>query len=65
MTSDDGHKSHGKSQIPDRCRQTDPTPPDEISFTTGINPTPPDHSDRLHRPHNPWVVGSIPTGPTN
>ena|SRR5487761_1940767 len=28
------------------------------------SPTPPDRSDRLHPPHNPSVVGSIPTGPT-
>ncbi len=28
------------------------------------NLTPPDRSDRLHPPHNPSVVGSIPTGPT-
>jgi hypothetical protein len=27
-------------------------------------PTPPDRSDGLHPPHNPWVEGSVPTGPT-
>ena len=32
------------------------------SFRT--KPTPPDQSDRLLPPHNPSVVGSIPTGPT-
>jgi hypothetical protein len=29
-----------------------------------MNPTRPDYSDRLLPPHNPSVVGSIPTGPT-
>jgi hypothetical protein len=29
-----------------------------------MNPTSPDHSDSLQPPHNPPVVGSIPTGPT-
>src|ERR1019366_1162847 len=50
--------------------QTNPTPPDE-SDTTGqvflqirMNPTSPDKSDHLQPPHNPSVVGSIPTGPT-
>jgi hypothetical protein len=57
-------------KIPRKIPQTNPTPPDE-SDTTGqvflqirMIPTPPDHSDRLQPPHNPPVVGSIPTGPT-
>ena len=57
-------------RIPRFTPHTNPTPPDE-SDTTGqvffqirMNPTPPDHSDRLQPPHNPPVVGSIPTGPT-
>ena len=57
-------------KIPRKIPQTKPTPPDK-SHTTGqvffqirMNPTPPDHSDRLQPPHNPSVVGSIPTGPT-
>src|SRR5665213_550423 len=57
-------------KIPRKIPQTNPTPPDE-SDTTGqvflqirMIPTPPDHSDRLQPPHNPSVVGSIPTGPT-
>jgi hypothetical protein len=28
-----------------------------------MNPTRPDYSDRVLPPHNPSVVGSIPTGP--
>jgi hypothetical protein len=58
-------------KIPRKIPHTNPTPPDE-SDTTGqvffqirMNPTPPDHSDGLQPPHNPSVVGSIPTGPTN
>ena len=58
-------------KIPRKIPQTNPTPPDE-SDTTGqvffqirMNPTSPDHSDRLQPPHNPPVVGSIPTGPTD
>jgi hypothetical protein len=57
-------------KIPRKIPHTNPTPPDE-SDTTGqvffqirMIPTPPDHSDRLQPPHNPSVVGSIPTGPT-
>jgi hypothetical protein len=57
-------------KIPRKIPQTNPTPPDE-SDTTGqvffqirMNPAPRDHSDRLQPPHNPPVVGSIPTGPT-
>jgi hypothetical protein len=57
-------------KIPRKIPQTNPTSPDE-SDTTGqvflqirMNPTSPDHSDRLQPPHNPSVVGSIPTGPT-
>jgi hypothetical protein len=56
--------------IPRFIPHTNPTPPDE-SDTTGqvflqirMNPTSPNHSDRMHPPHNPSVVGSIPTGPT-
>jgi hypothetical protein len=58
-------------KIPRKIPQTNPTPPDE-SDTTGqvflqirTSPTSPDHSDRLQPPHNPSVVGSIPTGPTS
>jgi hypothetical protein len=57
-------------KIPRFIPHTNPTPPDE-SNTTGrvffrirMNPTSPDQSDRLQAPHNPSVVGSIPTGPT-
>src|ERR1017187_4990277 len=64
-------KSHVSSHIPIRHHRTNPTPPDE-SDTTGqvffrirMNPTSPDQSDRLQPPHNPSVVGSIPTGPTS
>ena len=53
-------------KIPRKIPQTKPTPPDK-SHTTGqvffqirMNPTPPDHSDRLLPPHNPSVAGSIP-----
>jgi hypothetical protein len=58
-------------KIPRKIPHTNPTPPDE-SDTTGqvflqirMNPTSPDHSDHLQPPHNPSVVGSIPTDPTN
>ena len=58
-------------KIPRFIPHTIPTSPDQTD-TTGQNfcnsrtkPTPPDHFDRLHPPHNPSVVGSIPTGPTN
>src|ERR1039458_4725798 len=48
--------------------QTDATGPIRNHRTRFLsnprNPTPPDHSDRLQPPHNPPVVGSIPTGPT-
>jgi hypothetical protein len=57
-------------KIPRKIPHTNQTPPDE-SDTTGqvflqirMNPTPPDQSDPLQPPHNPPVVGSIPTGPT-
>jgi hypothetical protein len=57
-------------KIPRFIPHTNPTPPDE-SNTTGqvffrirMNPTSPGQSDRLQPPHNPSVVGSIPTGPT-
>ncbi len=36
----------------------------QVFLQIRMNPTPPDHSDRMHPPHNPSVVGSIPTGPT-
>jgi hypothetical protein len=58
-------------KIPRKIPQTNPTPPDEsdttgqIFFQIRMNPTSPDHSDRLQPPHNPPVVGSIPTGPTH
>jgi len=55
------------------CGVKNPTDnPTDQSDTTGqvflrirMNPTSPDHSDRLQPPHNPSVVGLIPTGPTN
>ena len=57
-------------KIPRKIPHTNPTPPDR-SDTTGqvfvqnrTDPTPRDRSDRMHPPHNPSVVGSIPTGPT-
>jgi hypothetical protein len=44
-------------------------PTDQTDITGPIrhhrtNPTPPDQSDHLLPPHNPSVVGSIPTGPS-
>jgi hypothetical protein len=41
--------------------QTDTTGQDFFGFR--MNPTSPDHSDQMHRAHNPSVVGSILTGP--
>jgi hypothetical protein len=65
------HATIAVQKIPRKIPHTNPTPPDE-SDTTGqvffqirMIPTPPDHSDGLQPPHNPSVVGSIPTGPTN
>jgi hypothetical protein len=57
-------------EIPRFIPQTKPTPQDptdttgQDSFQNRTDPTPPDRSDRMHPPHNPPVVGSIPTGPT-
>ena len=57
-------------KIPRKIPHTKPTPPDQtdvtgqVFFQFRMNPTSPDHSDHLHPPHNPPVVGSIPTGPT-
>jgi hypothetical protein len=54
-----------------RSTHTKPTPPDQtdttgqVFFQNRTSPTSPDHFDRLQPPHNPPVVGSIPTGPTN
>ena len=58
-------KSHVLSHIPNRHRRTNPMPPDKELSVHRTKPTPPDQSDRLLPPHNPSVVGSIPTGPTN
>src|SRR5665213_1903525 len=61
----------GAFEIPRFIPHTKPTPPDEsditgpVFFQIRMNPTSPDHSDRLRSPHNPSVVGSIPSGPTN
>jgi hypothetical protein len=58
------------AKIPRFIPHTKPTPPNEsdatgqVFFQIRMNPTPPDHSDRMHPSHNPSVVGSIPTGPT-
>jgi hypothetical protein len=58
-------------KIPRFIPQTKPTSPDQTDITGQAffqfrtEPTPPDHSDRMHPPHNPSVVGSIPTGPTS
>src|ERR1039457_2204702 len=57
-------KSHVSSHIPIRHHRTKPTPPDEELRDFRSNPTSPDQSDCLLPPHNPSVVGSIPTGPT-
>jgi hypothetical protein len=64
------HATIAIQKIPRFIPHTNPTPPDE-SNTTGqvllqirMNPTSPDYSERLQPPHNPSVVGSIPTGPT-
>jgi hypothetical protein len=38
-----------------------------VAHSSSVNrmiPTSPDRADRLLPPHNPSVVGSIPTGPT-
>jgi hypothetical protein len=51
--------------IPRFIPHTKPTPPDQDANKFRTNPTSPDQSDRLLPPHNPSVVGSIPTGPTN
>src|SRR5665213_3786628 len=57
-------------KIPRFIPHTNPTPPDQSDvtgqdfFQIRMNLTPQDHSDRLFPPHNPSVVGSIPTGPT-
>ena len=62
--------SFGFQKIPRFIPHSKPTPPDEpdttgrVFFQIWMNPTPPDHSDRMQSPHNPSVVGSIPTGPT-
>jgi hypothetical protein len=37
----------------------------QVFLQIRMNPTSPDHSDRLQPPHNPSVVGSIPTGATD
>src|SRR5664280_2942256 len=58
-------QSHGSSHIPDRLHRTNPTPPDNDCSESRMNPTPPDQSNHLLPPHNPSVVGSIPTGPTS
>ena len=57
-------KSHVSSHIPNRHHQTIPTSLDIFSNEIRMKPTPPDQSDRLLPPHNPSVVGSIPTGAT-
>jgi len=60
----------GAFEIPRFIPRTKPTPPDESDITgqdffeIRTNPTSPDRSDRMYPPHNPSVVGSIPTGPT-
>jgi hypothetical protein len=57
-------------KIPRFVPQTKPTSPDQtgatgqVFFQFRMNPTPPNHSNRMRPPHNPSVVGSIPTGPT-
>jgi hypothetical protein len=58
-------KSHVSSHIPVRHHRTKPTSPDEVFGDSRTNPTKSHQSDRLLRPHNPSVVGSIPTGPTS
>jgi hypothetical protein len=56
--------------IPRFIPHTKPTPSDESDiagqdfFGIRMKSTPPDHSDGMQPPHNPSVVGSIPTGPT-
>ncbi len=57
-------KSHVSSHKPNRRHRTNPTPTDKSCRGTRLKPTPPDQSDRMLSPHNPSVVGSIPTGPT-
>jgi hypothetical protein len=53
------------SKIPRFIPHTIATPPDEEFRNIRTKSTPPDQSDRFLSPHNPSVVGSIPTGPTN
>src|ERR1039458_4092066 len=57
-------KSHVSSHTPIRRHRTKPTTPDEELRESRTNPTSSDQSDRLLPPHNPSVVGSIPTGHT-
>src|ERR1039458_4659266 len=54
--------SHSENPTFHPTCQTDAT--GQVFFQTRTNPAPPDQSDRAHPPHNPSVVGSIPTGPT-
>jgi len=50
--------------LPIRHHRTHPTPPDDERSESRLNLTPPDYSDGLLPPHNPSVVGSIPSRPT-
>jgi hypothetical protein len=60
-----------EGEIPRFIPHTKPTPPDQtdatgqVFFQIRTSSTLPDHSDRMQPPHNPSVVGSIPTGPTD
>ena len=62
---------HSHSENPTFHPTCQTEPPDEsatngqVFFPIRTNPPPPDHSDRAHPPHNPSVVGLIPTDPTN
>jgi hypothetical protein len=64
LKSNDKMRSKVSTKIPSFIPHTKPTPPDGKLNVTRTNPTPLDQSDRLLPPHNPSVVGSIPTGPT-
>jgi hypothetical protein len=54
--------SHSENPTFHPTYQTDTTGQDFFQIRT--SPTSPDQSDHLLPPHNPSVVGSIPTGPT-
>jgi hypothetical protein len=65
MKSNDKMRSKVSTKILRFIPHTKPTPPDKDFRHFRTKPTPRDQYDRLPPPHNPSVVGSIPTGPTS